>query len=65
MRREWIAVIEIEGQEQARSTPRSLAECHRWLEAKKKYFGPLFRGKPWATYMETPSAMFKPENKKP
>jgi hypothetical protein len=61
MKREWVVVIEINGEEVARSTPRSLDQAHKWSAKKRKYYGSLFQGKRWAVYFETPSLMFKPE----
>ena len=64
MKREYTAVIEINGQEKARSGPGTRSEAMKWLQAQCRIYNHLMQGKPWRTWLETASTMQAPPKRK-
>jgi hypothetical protein len=55
--RKYTGVIEIRGEEMARSTPLQLNELRKWIAKKRAFYNKLFESNPWRIYYEIESGM--------
>lgn len=59
MVRKFIAVIEIAGEEMARSRPMPADKAREWLQDRLKQYRKLVECRPWRTYLITESILIQ------